>query len=258
MHILVTNDDGVHAPGLLALAQSMRTLGDVTVLAPDHNWSVSGHVKTLHRPLWIKEVTLADGTTALATDGGPSDCVALAVLGVLPAPVDFVVSGINPFPNLGNDLTYSGTVMAALEGVIWDIPSVAVSVDGHESTLKDLDYSVPAMVAAQIVELILANKLPEETLLNINVPNKPLQEIRGFRVTKQGKRVYKDVLIQHADPRGRPYYWIGGDAPIGVSEPDTDVGALEEGFVSINPIHCDLTAHHLFDSLKKWPWPVIS
>ena len=258
MHILVTNDDGVHAPGLLALAQAMRTLGKVTVLAPDHNWSVSGHVKTLHRPLWVKETTLADGTAALATDGAPSDCVALAVLGVINEPIDFVVSGINPFPNLGNDLTYSGTVMAAMEGVIWGISSIAVSINGDETSLKHLNYQTPAAAAVQAVKLVLANKLPDETLLNINVPNKSPEEIKGFRITRQGKRVYQDLLIEHHDPRGRPYYWIGGDAPVGVTEPDTDVGALEEGYVSINPIHCDLTAHHLINTLKKWDWPPLS
>lgn len=258
MHILVTNDDGVHAPGLLALAKAMRTIGTVTVLAPDHNWSISGHVKTLHRPLSLRETTLEDGSEAMTTDGAPSDCVALAALGALPEKIDFVVSGINPFPNLGNDLTYSGTVMAAMEGVIWGIPSLAVSVDGKEKYIKELDYSVPAEIARQVVHLMLENKLPDETLLNVNVPFLKLTEIKGFRITRLGKRIYKDVLFPREDPRGRPYYWIGGDAPVGVTEPDTDVGALEDGYVSISPIHCDLTAHHLIQPLKTWSWPALS
>jgi 5'-nucleotidase len=127
MHILVTNDDGVTAPGLLALAQEMRSLGQVTVLAPDHNWSASGHVKTLHRPLRVKEVLLSDGSWALASDGAPSDCVALAVLGLLPTSIDLVVSGINPNANLGHDVTYSGTVTAAMEAAIWGLPGIAIS-----------------------------------------------------------------------------------------------------------------------------------
>lgn len=255
MHILVTNDDGVHAPGLLALARALRRIGKVTILAPDHNWSASGHVKTLHRPLVVKNVTLKDGTPALATDGAPSDCVALAVLGLIPETIDFVVSGINPFANLGHDLTYSGTVTAAMEGAIWGKPSIAVSVDGAEKTVGCLNYEPAAEVAAQVVELVLKNELPDETLLNVNVPDLPLNQMKGFCITRQGKRIYRDVLIQHEDPRGRPYYWIGGEAPLGIPEPDTDVGALEEGFISICPIQLDLTAYSLVEPLKKWSWP---
>jgi 5'-nucleotidase len=132
MHILVTNDDGVLAPGLLALAQQMRLLGDVSILAPDRNWSASGHVKTMHRPLRVREVRLDDGTAAMASDGAPSDCVALALLGLLPDKVDLVVSGINPNANLGHDITYSGTVTAAMEAVIWGIPGISVSLDSPE------------------------------------------------------------------------------------------------------------------------------
>ena len=139
MHILVTNDDGVLAPGLLALAQEMRSLGQVTILAPDRNWSASGHVKTLDRPLRVKEVILADGTPALATDGAPSDCVALALLGLLPEPVDLVVSGINPHANLGHDVTYSGTVTAAMEAAIGGVPGVAVSLHSPENHIGELE-----------------------------------------------------------------------------------------------------------------------
>ena len=237
MHILVTNDDGVTAPGLLALAQEMRALGDVTVLAPDRNWSASGHVKTLHRPLRVKEVQLADGTPALATDGAPSDCVALAVLGLLPQKVDLVVSGINPNANLGHDVTYSGTVTAAMEAAIWGVPGIAVSLDSPENHLGVLDYGPAARVARQVVAAVIENGLPPDTLLNVNVPCLPDEQIAGTRITRQGLRVYRDELVAREDPRGRPYYWIGGDAPTGVPEEGTDFGALNEGYVS-SP-HCN-------------------
>src|SRR4030043_1904854 len=135
MHILVTNDDGINAPGLLALTQEMRAFGQVSVLAPDHNWSASGHVKTMHRPLRVKETPLADGSPAYASDGAPSDCVALGLLGFIPEKIDLVVSGINPNANIGHDVTYSGTVTAAMEAVIWGIPGIAISLDSPENHL---------------------------------------------------------------------------------------------------------------------------
>ena len=155
MHILVTNDDGVTADGLLSLAQQMRRLGEVSVLAPDHNWSASGHVKTLHRPIRVWEVKLEDGTPALASDGAPSDCVALALLGLLPDPVDLVVSGINPNANLGHDVTYSGTVTAAMEAVIWGVPGIAVSLDAPEYHHGPLDYDTASRVIYRIVTRLL-------------------------------------------------------------------------------------------------------
>jgi 5'-nucleotidase len=255
MHILVTNDDGVTAPGLLALAQAMRSLGKVSVLAPDHNWSASGHVKTLHRPLRAKEVLLADGTPALASDGAPSDCVALALLGLLPEPVDLVVSGINPNANVGHDLTYSGTVTAAMESAIAGLPAVAVSIDSPEDHVGPLDYAPAAEISRQVAELIIRLGLPPNVLLNVNVPYLPLEKIKGFLATRQGLRIYRDALICREDPRGRPYYWIGGDAPTGVPEEGTDFGALAGGYVSITPIHLDLTAHQYLGDLADWPWP---
>src|SRR5512140_3139071 len=151
-HILVTNDDGVTAPGLLALVQEMRKIAEVVILAPDRNWSGSGHVKTLERPLRVKEVVLADGTTALASDGAPSDCVALALLGFFDEKIDLVVSGINPQANLGHDVTYSGTVTAAMEAIIWEVPGIAFSLGTNENHREPLDYSVAACVARQVVE----------------------------------------------------------------------------------------------------------
>lgn len=243
MHILVTNDDGVFAPGLMALAQAVKKLADkVTILAPDHNWSASGHVKTLHRPLRVNEVVLEDGTNAWASDGAPSDCVALAQLGFIPEKIDLVVSGINPNANIGHDVTYSGTVTAAMEAAIWGIPGVAVSLDRPEDHTGIIDYEPAAEAARRIVSWLWEQPdLPQDTVLNVNVPYGPISEMKGFRLTRQGLRIYRDELVRRLDPRGKPYFWIGGDAPIGVEEPGTDYGALLAGFVSVTPIQLDLT-----------------
>jgi len=250
MHILVTNDDGVHAPGLLALAQAVRKIADkVTILAPDHNWSASGHVKTLHRPLRVKETVLEDGSKAWASDGAPSDCVALAQLGFIPEKIDMVVSGINPNANIGHDVTYSGTVTAAMEAAIWGIPGVAVSLDRPENHSGAIDFQAAAEAARRIVSWLEEHPdLPEDTILNVNVPYMPLAEMKGFKITRQGLRIYRDALLRRLDPRGKPYYWIGGEAPIGVEEPGTDYGSLAAGYVSITPIQLDLTSQ----AMKSW------
>lgn len=255
MHILVTNDDGITAPGLFALAQAMRALGTVSVVAPDHNWSASGHVKTLERPLRVKETLLPDGSTALASDGAPSDCVALALLGLLPEPVDLVVSGINPNENVGHDVTYSGTVTAAMEAVIGGIPGVAVSLYRSEDQRGVLDYAPAARIARRIVQAVITYGLPKGVLLNINVPYQADVEQREILLTRQGLRVYRDLLDERKDPRGRPYYWIGGEAPTGVEENGTDIGALMQGYVSVTPLHLDLTAYPALETLKTWQFP---
>ena len=252
MHFLVTNDDGVWAPGLFALAKEIQKLGKVTVVAPDRNWSASGHVKTMNRPLRVKEVFWEDGTKAYASDGAPSDCVALSVLGLLGEKIDFVISGINPNANLGHDVTYSGTVTAAMEGTISNIPSIAVSLDAAEYHSGPLDYSAAAQVARIIAEKVMENKMPGNVLLNVNVPYLSFEKIKGYRITRQGLRVYRDELVRREDPRGRPYYWIGGDAPTGVPEEGTDVGALSAGFVSITPISLDLTAYDCMERFQNW------
>ncbi|GER77962.1 MAG: 5'/3'-nucleotidase SurE [Anaerolineales bacterium] len=252
MHILVTNDDGVQAPGLLALAQEMRKLGKVTVFAPDKNWSASGHVKTMDRPLRVRETTLADGSSAYTSDGAPSDCVALPLLGLIQEKIDIVVSGINPNANLGHDVTYSGTVTAAMEAVIDGLPGIAVSLDSPENNKSKLDYSAAASVARQVTRRVLKKGLPEGVVLNVNVPYLPKDELKGFMITRQGLRLYRDELDRRLDPRGRPYYWIGGQAPTGVDEPGTDFGALRAGYVSITPLQLDLTHHKMVDELKKW------
>ncbi len=252
MHILVTNDDGITAPGLLALAKEMMALGQVTVLAPDRNWSASGHVKTMERPLRVKPFPLSDGITAMASDGAPSDCVALAILGMVKEKIDLVVSGINPNANLGHDVTYSGTVTAAMEAAIWNLPGVAVSLDSPENHLGQLDYEPAARVARQVVSAVIRHGLPPSVLLNVNVPYLPYEEIKGFLITRQGLRVYRDRLDSRIDPRGRPYYWIGGDTPTGVPDEGTDVGALAERCVSLTPLQMDMTAYSTMEALRTW------
>jgi len=253
-HILVTNDDGVLAPGLLALIQEMRKLGKVTILAPERNWSGGGHVKTLDRALRVKEVRLADGTQAFASDGAPSDCVALATLGYIKEPIDIVVSGINAGANLGHDVTYSGTVTAAMEAVIAGVPGVAVSLETMDNHLGELDYGPAARAASKVVRQVLENGLAHEILLNVNVPSLADDKIRGIALTRQGLRVYHSRLDERFDPRSKPYYWIGGDAPTGVPERGTDVGALAEGFVSVTPLQLDLTAYRAITDLNTWNW----
>ena len=254
MHILVTNDDGVTAPGLLALAQEMRKLGQVSIVAPDRNWSASGHVKTIDRPLRVKEVRLGDGSMAWAADGAPSDCVALAICGFLEEKIDLVVSGINPYANLGHDVTYSGTVTCAMEATIWGVPAIAMSVDSPDNHLGLVDYAAARRVAGQVAQAALDYGLEKHVLLNVNVPYLPEEQIKGIQVTRQGLRVYHDKVDKRIDPRNRPYYWVIGDAPTGVPERGSDIGALADGYVSVTPIQLDLTAYHFISNLNAWNW----
>lgn len=253
-HILVTNDDGITAPGLSALAQQMRKLGDVTVLAPDRNWSAAGHVKTMHRPLRVKDIQLPDGSPAYTSDGAPSDCVALALLGFIERKVDLVVSGINPNANIGHDVTYSGTVTAAMEAVIHGIPGIAVSLDSPENHLGILDYYPAARAALKVATMFIEVGFPARTVISMNVPCLPEDQIKGMKITRQGLRVYRDQLDPREDPRGVPYYWIGGDTPIGIPEEGTDYGAMKAGYVSITPLQLDLTAYQTFEKLKLMDW----
>jgi len=254
MHILVTNDDGVQAPGLLALAQAMRQVGQVTVVAPDRNWSASGHVKTLERPIRVTETMLADGTTAFMSDGAPSDCVALPLLGFIDK-VDLVVSGVNPFSNIGHDVTYSGTVTAAMEAVIAGVPGIAFSLASQDKPANiPADYGPAGEIARLVIQKVIEGCLSEGIVLNVNIPYLSVDSMKGIIVTRQGLRVYRDVLDRRVDPRGRPYYWIGGEAPTGVDEEGTDVGALLAGYVSVTPLQLDLTNYKAMDVLKSWEW----
>ncbi len=254
MHILVTNDDGITAPGLLALAEEMSKLGKVSILAPDRNWSASGHVKTLDRPLRVKEVHLSDQIKGWASDGAPSDCVALAVCGFIKEKIDLVVSGINPYANLGHDVTYSGTVTAAMEAAIWGFPAIAMSLESPESLVGPADYRASARIARVIAQSVLKHGLAPNILLNVNVPYLPFEQLNGLRITRQGLRVYHDKLDQRLDPRGKPYYWTAGDLPTGIPDRGTDIGVLAEGCVSITPIQLDLTAYTAIPDLNSWDW----
>lgn len=256
MHILVTNDDGVLAPGILALAQETRALGKVTVLAPDRNWSASGHVKTIERPLRVKAVKLEDGTLAWASDGAPSDCVSLATHGFVEEKIDLVVSGINTYANVGHDVTYSGTVTAAMEATIWGIPAIAFSLDQPDSNTGPVDFMPAARIAKKVAYAVIRYGLPKNVLLNVNIPFLPEDQIKGFRISRMGLRVYHDKLDRRTDPRGRPYYWIVGESPTSVPERGTDIGTLADGYVSITPIQLDLTAYSLMPEIDTWDWNV--
>jgi 5'-nucleotidase len=252
MHILITNDDGVQAPGLMALVKAFRPLGQVTVLAPDRNWSASGHAKTMHRPLRVYETRLADGSPAFTSDGSPSDCVAVALLGYISEPLDLVVSGINPLANVGHDLTYSGTVTAALEAAIGGLPGFACSIDPPDGFTGQVEYDTAAGIIADIVQQAMSKPRTNPLILNINVPLAPHEDIKGVAVTRQGMRVYRDALVEREDPRGRKYYWIGGEAPTGIADSGTDFWALANGFVSVTPLSLDLTATTMLPTLEAW------
>jgi 5'-nucleotidase len=254
MRILVTNDDGVDAPGLLALKRALDSVGETLVVAPDHNWSASGHRKTMHKPLRLAQAYLNDGTLAYAASGSPSDCVALVMLGALGVRPDLVVSGINPNPNLGQDMTYSGTVTAAMEGIISGVPSFAVSTDSREAARRGVaePFEVAAEFATLVARRIATDGLPADTLLNINVPGWAKADIAGVRVTRLCRRIYRDELVERTDPRGRPYYWIGGEEPTAEPGEDTDFGALEHGYISITPLHLDLTAYEQMERVQHW------
>ena len=252
-HILVTNDDGIDSPGLLALKQALLSAGRVSVIAPDHNWSAAGHSKTMHKPLRINRVRLADGYYAYSTDGAPSDCVAVAILGFLPEKPDLVVSGINKGSNMGDDITYSGTVAAAMEGIIWGCPSMAVSLDNYLPDDPEANnFHIAGRIAARLAPHLLAPDWDHTTLLNVNVPNLPEEEIKGLEITRLGQRGYQDELVERTDPFGRHYYWIGGGKPTRVNRRGTDIHAIAQGEISITPIHLDLTNRRLIKSLKEW------
>lgn len=245
MKILVTNDDGVTAPGLLGLVQAARQVpgAEVSVLAPNHNWSACGHVKTMSKPLRVWETRLEDGSTAWTSDRAPSDCVAMAIMGALETKFDLVLSGINPNANVGLDVTYSGTVTAAMEGAINGIPGFAVSIDAPEYHQSSLDYKDAAQKACEIaVKLFEAwdFKLPVP-IWNINLPYRPDGNYQGIKFTRQGVRLYHDVLEKRLDPRNKPYYWIGGDPPTGVIEEGTDYGAIKQGYISLTPLQMNMT-----------------
>jgi 5'-nucleotidase len=239
--ILVTNDDGVHAPGLAALASALDELGDVYVVAPDREQSAVGHALTLHRPLRVTTV----GERRFSVNGTPSDCVNLAVLGLLPERPVLVAAGINHGSNLGDDVTYSGTVSAAMEGTLLGVPSMAVSQSDPETGTLEGAQAVAKLVASRV----LVEGLPGKTLLNINVPAGPLA---GIRMTRLGHRVYQEKVVRETDPRGLPYYWIGAGPPVWSEDEASDIAAVHRGMASVTPLHLDLTHHGALQRMGEW------
>lgn len=245
MNILVSNDDGILARGLALLADVCRTVGQVTVIAPDREQSGTSHSLTLTRPLRL--LRRPDG--AFQVDGTPTDCVLLALGALLDHHPQFVFSGINHGPNMGEDVLYSGTVAAAMEGLSLGIPGVALSFAG--SDLELLDSHRP-WLERLVRDIVRVPKFPRETLLNVNLPPLPGEEIRGIRVTTLGRRVFSESLMETKDPWGRRMYWIGGGQISWSGREDSDFRAVQDGFISVTPLHVDLTNYDLLEDVRSW------
>ena len=241
--ILVTNDDGVYAPGIRALFDAVRSLGRAVIVAPEQDKSAVSHSLTMNRPLRVRELD----SDVYTIDGTPTDCVTIGMNKVLPKRPDLIVSGINPGPNLGDDISYSGTVSAAIEGTMYGIPGLAFSLAGE----APFDFAVAADVAWKLASMALQFKLPEKTLLNVNVPDRTAAEIKGIRFTRQGQRVYKNAIQETFDPWQRKHYWIGGGTVHWSDSDNTDEQALRSGYISVTPIQLDLTNHAGIDFLKN-------
>lgn len=260
MNILLTNDDGVLAEGLIALREAVKPLGRVAVVAPDRPRSACGHSITLHKPLRVAQHRLPDGTVAHSTTGTPSDCVTLAILDIMKSdPPDLVISGINHGPNLGWDLTYSGTVSAAMEAAILGLQAFSISVawrlepvDSAEEDTPAIDFGPAARFAAELATHLRSEPLPRHTLLNVNVPT---GQPACVQITHQGIRRYPGKVDKRVDPSGRAYYWLGGDKPEDFLEPGSDVTAIAEGRISITPIHLDLTDAAALKQISSWRFP---
>jgi len=246
--ILVTNDDGVLAPGLQALAEELARVGRVAVVAPDRDNSAASHSLTMQRPLRVKKLS----EDRYSVDGTPTDCVILAVGKILKKTPALVVSGINPGPNLCDDVSYSGTVSAATEGTMLGIPSFAVSLACEEPC----DYELAARFSGRLAGMVLSQGLPPDTLLNVNVPQGAINDITGIKFTRQGRRKYEGAIKETSDPWGRDHYWIGGGIPVWDKGEDTDAQAVKDGYISITPLHLDRTNYGALDYLSKgWADP---
>ena len=244
MKILVTNDDGIHSEGLHALADGLKEVGDVVVIAPDRERSSVAHALTMHRPLRVRKVQ----ENYYAVDGTPVDCVILGAYILKPDRPHIIASGINKGENMGEDVLYSGTVSAAIEGAMMGIPSFAISMAAR----KDFKFETAAKFAIRIVRFMTRKGLPRDILLNINVPNLEADQVRSYRITRQGKRVYGDVVYEKTDPRGKTYYWIGSHEPGFEEEEGTDFDAVSEGYVSVTPLQPNLTCSVTMKSMEQW------
>lgn len=249
MNLLCTNDDGIHAHGLTCLVRAAEPLGEVTVVAPDREQSATSHSLTLHHPIR----PLKRGDRRYQVDGTPTDCVMLAVEALMSERPDFVLSGINHGQNMGEDVLYSGTVAAAMEGLALGIPSIAISFAGGDlrADVSMLDDQV--QVLSRLLRHFLAlPAFPRETLLNVNLPPLPQSEIKGVRLTRLGRRVYSDSLKPMRDPWGREIYWIGGGSIEWTGREDSDFRAIQEGYISVTPLHLDLTHFDMLASAATW------
>ncbi len=248
--ILVTNDDGIYAPGIYALCNAMSELGDTYVVAPDSEQSAIGHAITISDPLRVKEFEKNGNFFGWAVNGTPADCVKLAIKAILNVHPDLVVSGINSGSNTATNVIYSGTVSAATEGTIMGIPSIAFSL----TTFQKVDLTPASEIAQFIARLVLQQGLPKDTLLNVNIPPLPRDEIRGIKLTRQGKARYEETFEKRVDPMNRVYYWLGGSKVVMDSEEDIDDIAIMNGYVSVTPLHFDLTDYRSLQELKHWRW----
>lgn len=250
MHILLTNDDGIQAPGLWALYDRFRQDFDVTVIAPDRERSAVGHAITLHQPLRSQSLTLGGNRHGVAVNGTPADCVRLGLAEILEGRPDLVVSGINPGANVGVNLNYSGTVAAAKEAALCGLPALAVSMHGHDG----LFYTEGARFAFRLALRILDRGLPRGTFLNLNMPNCPLEQTAGVQVSRQGRLAGTERFERRLDPRDRPYYWSGIDLLHCDGTPEVDGTALKDNFITITPVKCDMTDYDFLEALKQWEW----
>lgn len=244
MKLLLSNDDGVHSPGLITLERHLRDIGDTTVVAPDRNRSAASNSLTLHRPLRVFEMP----NKFFSVNGTPTDCVHLAINGLLNEKPAMVVSGINQGANLGDDVIYSGTVAAAMEGRFLGFPAIAVSLVGEQLN----HYDTAAEFTKRIIQNLVNKPLPPNSILNINVPDLPQNQIKGVKVCRLGYRHQSEPIISTIDPRGHEIYWVG---PPGTEEdagPGTDFHAVNEGYVSVTPLKIDLTAHQALNELDDW------
>ena len=244
MRILLTNDDGIGSPALAQLRRVLSPFGRVITIAPDRNQSATSHSLTLHRPLRIQET----GEDTYSVDGTPTDCVLVAFHGQLGDKPDLVVSGINHGPNMGEDVFYSGTVAAAIEGVLQGVPGVAASLVTRQAS----DFREPADVVGRILRQFLERGLTRRRLINLNLPFLPVEAIRGVRITRLGTRIYEDTLVRKVDPRGRDYFWIGGEDPVWRPDEGTDFHAVDAGYVSLTPLQLELTDPAARSELQSW------
>jgi 5'-nucleotidase len=247
MRFLLTNDDGIYAKGLSALYAELSQEADCLIVAPEIEQSAVGHAITIFRPLMVRRATKNANFLGYAVYGTPADCVKIGIKELSDKPVDLVVSGINRGANTGINVIYSGTVSAATEAVIMGIPALAFSLDTH----KDADYTFAAQVARKMVRLFISNPGLRNTAINVNIPALPREEIKGVKVVRQGRGSIIEHFEKRIDPRENAYYWISGELPSELEEKDTDVSALNSGFITVTPIQYDLTRYDMLDELKK-------